>query len=183
MWIMLIKCLPIANPPPKYSIFWSTPWPNEGQTGKQKKHIEVYKEEFADWDENIKKTINETDLYVFTPLGKEPNWSGARAIEFQGQRIRVFPHEFTAQSNPNLDLFINQEQAYNLVPDNVAGEQSINVVLDGEMKPIYESALLDGANHNQALLTVIGMDITLPDADFPPIGYYLLKEAVRELLP
>jgi hypothetical protein len=178
MWIMLIKCLPILNPPPKYSIFWSTPWPNEEQTGKQKKHIEIAKDlfDYEGPDEN-------DGLYAYTLFGLEPNWSKARAIEYQQQRIRVFPHEFTAQNSPNMDLFINQEQAYDLITDNVAEEQTIKVVLDGEMKPIYESALLDGANHNQALLTVIGMDITTPDADFPPIGYYLLKDQVRELLP
>lgn len=178
MWIMLIKCLPIQNPPPKYSIFWSTPWPNEGQTGKQKKHIKIAQDvlDYHGPDEF-------GGLYAYTPFGLEPNWSLARAIEFQGQRIRIFPHEFTTQSGQNLDLFINQEQAYELVADNVAGEQSINVILDGEMKPIYESAMLDGANHNQALLTVMGMDITIPDADFPPIGYYVLREEYRELLP
>lgn len=183
MWIMIIKCLPIQNPPLKYSIFWSTPWPSDdGMTSASLKLV--------------LKSIRERDNYTVKPddyaiydiqdetfRGRTPNWVGARAIIYESEKIRVFPHEFTAQSNPNLDYFINQEQAYHLVADNVAEEQSVKVVLDGEMKPIYESALLDGANHNQALLTVIGMDITLPDADFPPIGYYVLREEYRELLP
>lgn len=29
MWIILTTRLPVGNPPPKLSIFWSTPWPSE----------------------------------------------------------------------------------------------------------------------------------------------------------
>lgn len=195
MWIMIIKCLPVKNPPPRYSIFWSTAWPSEdAMINKSLKLIQASAKYSArdaiegDWPYDEVDNIKETDTYIFTPqdmmFGKKtPNWFGARAIIYQGEKIRIFPHEFTPQSNQNMHLFINQEQAYDFYPNTVAEERQVQLVLTGELRPIYEQALLDGANHNQALLTLLEQDITMPDADFPPMGYYVLKEEWAELLP
>lgn len=158
MWIMIIKELPLENPPPKYSIFWSTAWPSESRVGAKNEH-------------------------PFVGVEQTPDWDNARAIEYAGQRIRVFPHEFTPQRNENLQHFILEAQAYYLVPNNVAEERHIGLVLEGELKHIYEQALLDGANHNQAMLLTLEQDVSLPDGDFYPIGYYCLKDHIRASLP
>jgi hypothetical protein len=199
MWVMIIKNLPIQNPPPRYSIFWSIPWPSEDAMILNS--LEFVKSEMNQDDEfppagfsrkrkrrEFDPTIKQTDHAIYssndTVFGcATPNWFGARAIMYGGEKIRVFPHEFAVQPPEQMNYFINQEEAFNLVPDNVAEERSVNAILDGELKPIYEAALLEGANHNQALLVALEKDITIPDADFPPIGYYLLKEEWREYLP
>jgi hypothetical protein len=207
MWLMVTAKLPIKNPPPIGSLFWSQPWPDEGKMAQQTQEYAVgllydrrrrqstqitlrlgkfaTPEEEAEWCE-----MQATEPYFFDgpddrPLGKSHNWALARRIHYQGEDVRVFPNEYSLVSNHNLHAYILGEigngvfvePSHHLVPDDVAGEVLIAGVLDGESRPIYEAALLDGCTHEQAMATAMAQDVTLPDAEFPPFGWYRLGEA------
>lgn len=43
-------------------------------------------------------------------------------------------------------------------------------IKSGERRTFYDAALVDGADHNQAIMVAMGFNID--DMDFPPIGWY-----------
>jgi hypothetical protein len=80
--------------------------------------------------------------------------------------------------------YITSEFApYTLVEADVAAaeERLIQEVMEGELRPIYEAALLDGANEQQAKLTAMGMDFTMSDSEFPPVGWYRCRPEYAEM--
>jgi hypothetical protein len=103
----------------------------------------------------------------------------ARRINYQGQDLRVLPHEFSEQDAETMRLFVygveddeHDTASHVLMSGNISEDILVKGVLDGETRPIYEAALIDGANEAQAMNTALGVDITLPDAHFPPVGWY-----------
>ena len=71
--------------------------------------------------------------------------------------------------------------AVDLIPDNVAENTVIQEVLKGVKKEIYEQALVDGCNENQAMLVALGVDITIPDAEVIPIGWYKFRREYAQI--
>lgn len=196
MWIMLIKKLPTSPSPPKLSIFWSTPWPgpdaNNKYTGDKCANCGVLIQSVVKtWGTKSKETlfcgcentepvpVTEDDK-IFPDLlgfGLDRNWIKARRIHYKGEDIRVFPDEYSIMQPENMYLYITGDEqsgpSHELVADSVASDREINAILDGETRPVYESALNEGATHAQAMLVALGMDITVESEDFPPaIGWY-----------
>lgn len=158
MWITLITKLPTRPSPPKLSIFWSEPWIN-GKAVKDQKKRQMEEHQF------------------FTPFGREPDWSGARKIQYCGCDIRVFPHEFNPVKIENMKLYVygidgdEKTKSHELVMDTAAERQLISMVLEGDLKVLRDAALLDGCSEAQAIQTALGIDIT-DQLEFPPIGWY-----------
>lgn len=184
MWILLTTKLPTEPSPPKLSIFWSTAWPDEGTISEmqiRKVAVEVLdvplKKRAAlrkDVKEAAKKYINEHEfIYDNYGFGKEPIFEHARRIHYKDTDIRVLPGEYKVQTAELMKEYIfNDNPSHELVADTVADESIIEQILDGVTRPIYEAALLDGANEAQAMQVAMGNDITMPDSEFPPIGWY-----------
>jgi len=193
MWIMLIKKLPTRPSPARMSIFWSTPWPDDHYAPRQSSQCRVcleiprkYKDGFKCGCDGEPDLISPEDQVVLDKsfLGWEHNWTGARKINFAGQEVRVFPDEFSVIKPENLRLYILGDDtgpgSHEFVAGTVAEDVIIQGVLDGETRPIYEMALLDCANPAQAMAVALGMDITLPDSEFPAIGWYRCKREYAE---
>lgn len=177
MWIMLTKKLPTSPSPPKMSIFWSVPWPHEEYAEQQKKTVRARMEHFYHiecdriWEPDLDAdTIPAFDI---KPGLKEPNRTRARRITYKGESIRVFPHEFTAQTVDNMREYIFSDcPSHELVTSDVAGEMTMRDIHGGMRRSVYDAALLDGCNEAQALATAWGRDITIEDAEFPAVGWY-----------
>ncbi len=171
MWIMIIKHLPLANPPPRFSIFWSTSWP-ELDLAKYQKERYYPDDQWAllDFERQIS---TEEYFYDHMDFGKEPNALLARKIHFENEEIRVWKHEFSEITSKKMDFYIGeQDSIFTLVPESIASEKVMEFVLNKEYMPVYDAALLDGCNPNQAQLVALGEDITIPDAKYSPLGWY-----------
>lgn len=189
MWIMLIKHIPTQPSPPKMGIFWSVPWPNEEWAkdqirrakadgyGRRRDDEEDVQTEYEAYDENRS----------FGPLGGhglEPNWKGARKVTYKGSEVRVFPHEFSVIKQDRMRLYVlgteGEGPSHDLVAEGVASDVLIKGVLDSDTKFIYDAALLDGCTPEEALAVALGQDITEPDSEFPPLGWYRPRDWVVE---
>lgn len=186
MWIMLIQKLPTDPSPPKMSMFWSVPWTDSNWriAERQVEYLERLAAMRDAWERDGGETDKEfVENWLKLPTvpgpgwGMEPNWNLARKIRYLDQDIRVFPHEYSAVAREKMALYVlGDEQSspsHRLVPGSAAAERAlINDVRTGNRRKYYEAALLDGATHEQALCVATGVDITMPDAEFPPIGWY-----------
>jgi hypothetical protein len=119
------------------------------------------------------------DLNPSAPFpGKEHNETLARGIVYRGARIRVYKDEYNVLTLDRMKLYIfgvlGGDHSHELMtdPTAVADDILIKGVLDGETRPIYEAALVDGCNDAQAVAVALGQDITIPDAEFVPLGWY-----------
>lgn len=201
---MLREKLPTEVSPPKMSIFWSVPWYNnpvelKEVTNQIMRHMlqesgrdrYLSSEEFErlirnpeDYEElsvRVKKYIDENEtLFSITGFGREPNQARARKIRYKDEDIKVFPHEFSIISHENMKLYVQGDESgecsHELVTTDVAEETLLKEVTEGELKPILEAAQLDGCTLAQAILVALGMDISLPDSEFPPLGWYRVKK-------
>lgn len=195
MWIMLIVKLPTDPSPPKMAIFWSVPWPDPEHQKYQEMVLAGEKIGYTDQTNELDATANDLARQINRRRSRRldnssslasiqdeedrcfnkvsPNWIGARRIAYLGENIRVFPHEFTEQSVANMREYIFSDvPSHELVVSNAPGEMMMRDIKSGTRKTIYDAALIDGCNNAQALATAWGKDITLPDAEFPPIGWY-----------
>lgn len=174
MWIMIIKKLPTDPSPPKMSIFWSVPWPDDENANEQKQRIRATLEYRNDVECDRLWEPDEDATWLPDGLGrKEPNWIKARRINYKGQSIRVFPHEFTEQTVAHMREYIYSDMpSHELVTSDVAGEMTMRDIHSGVRRGIYDAALLDGCNDAQATAVAWGKDITIEDNEFPAIGWY-----------
>lgn len=177
-WIMVTSRPTCQNSPPKFSIHWSVPWPNVDFAKSQEMRA---KSEWLDMhvDEPPEAIIKPTDHSVFTQLGREPNWLGARKVHFQGADVRLFPNEFSLMNDGKMRLYVlgdgEEEGSHVFMSGDAAGAELLDAALNGEQKPIYDAALVDGATHEQALIVALGGDISDEEMSFPPIGWYRVK--------
>lgn len=171
MWIMLIKKLPTVVSPPKLSIFWAQPW--AGELKKLSKKEQQLMDDFDD---------------VFPCFGRTPDWDGAVGIYYKGEKIRVFPHEFSKMDRKKMHDYIFGIQGENIhthelvVADVVSSAQKrLEEINDEALKPIRDAALLDGATPEMAFQIAMGVDVLVPDGGiedpdndcgFPPVGWY-----------
>ncbi len=87
-------------------------------------------------------------------------------------QVKIF--SFWNMKKRNLLEYI--KESHELVLEDVASDQlKMNVEINVDNRDIYGAALLDGCTEQQAMLTVAGADLTIPDADIPPIGWYRCK--------
>lgn len=155
-WIMIAKELPpMKVVPPFMSIHWSHPWPFE-------------RDKVADYREREKSGF---------AWGFEPNVETCRKIEFKGESVRVFEHEFSQVSSENMNLYIlgdpdsGEEPSHILRPGGLQERDLIVDVLQGDKNVLYEEALMDGATEAQAFRSASGQEI-FGVLEFPPIGWY-----------
>lgn len=168
MWIMLTDKLPTVVSPPKLGIFWSVPWPNIRIT-KRIMTIDsgvLGGEPFVEMGE-----VTPGELYPGENQFNLEQWSGARKIRYKGEDIRVFPREFNPVSVEFMQEMIDGG-AHELVTTNAAEQELIKRTLGKGQRQIFDAALMDGCNKAQATATALGQDVTLPDWNFPPIGWY-----------
>jgi hypothetical protein len=202
MWIMLIKKLPTKPSPPKLSIFWSDEWMNEEIVVSQFKRMygtwrrdglkEIDPNFFLDEDGNrLNDTllqakmiawmqVKESDRLYYEGFGADANWAKARSIFYKGERIRVFPEEFSILTHENMSLYIGMTgdaPSHELVPDTVSSQKVVHEALEGSLKEVYDAALVDGCTHAQAVAMALGIGFDDPAgesglASFPPMGWY-----------
>jgi hypothetical protein len=173
MWIMLIKKLPTVVSPPKLSIFWAVPW--LADMHKLSKREEQLQDEF---DRSYK-------------MFGMPDWDNAVAIFYKGEKIRVFPHEFSKMTRGKMHEYIIGNEGFltshELVTADVitAAQKRLDEITDEALKPIRDAALLDGASPEMAMQIAMGVDVLVPDegiedpdddCGFPPIGWYRCHE-------
>jgi len=176
---MLIKKLPVHNPPPMMSLHWSVPWPYERSVEKQ---IDT-KEARAKEKKNPRKAVRFTGQYVGpyflnNATGLEPKGDTARKIFYKEQSIRIWEYEFSVITPENMQLYING--SHKLIPDSVAEEDFLNSVLKGKKKILYQSARVMGCDHYQAMLVCMGIDIFDPKYEVPPLGWYKIRPEYGE---
>lgn len=218
MWITINTRLPIQNPPPKLSMFWSVPWPDHEYASKQgvtclecgevirkgPRYAKVTREELLEGATSyhgklylergkftcgcngdpivVSEDADSLPDVAASFLLKDPkqspfreqNWVGARKIRYMGEDIRVFPNEFNPCTPQKMAELIFGE-AYELIPDDVATEKLLGTLKDSDQKVLYEYALLEGADHNQAVQAALGMDVTVNETQFPAVGWYRLR--------
>lgn len=122
-------------------------------------------------------TLHAPEVDVVIGLhGVEPNWNGALGVQVGSERVRIFPHEVRILSPERMRLYVldpgDGGETYTLIPDNVAQQDMLDMVLDGDLKVLYEHALVDGCSHSEAIHVALGHDIDIPDAEFAPVGWY-----------
>lgn len=170
MWIYLCQKLPVKNSPPAMSIFWSTAWPSEKYLAELKTlQDKATKEGCSIYELNTAQD----NIHALQ------EWQESRKIHYQGEDIRVFPHEFSKPKEKDLLLYTMGDDiegpSHTLVTETVAEDSLLKDIMDGEQRLIYDAALLDGCNPAQALMTGLGKDITIPDVKIPAIGWYRVK--------
>jgi hypothetical protein len=194
MWIMLITKLGTSVSPPKLSIHWSLPWPDNVRVKLQGSRCLVCNMYLATKRDGtpLKRSLNLTQCNckggptfankdthsIYTPLGSEHNWMGARSIQYMGERIRVFPNEFSILSRERMKAYC--EESHELIPMKVYGSETtrIDAVLDSDQRFVKDAAMVDGCTEHEGLMVALGMDITIEDAEFPAAGWYKCKETV-----
>lgn len=141
-------------------------------------------------DFDINDLLGPDDYCAYTenPLtggGLEPNWVGAMTIRWEDADVRIFPHEYSVCDLNSMQLLVYGDDAgpgaYDLMPASVAELKLVTGVLDGELRPIYEAALLDGCNHEQAVAVALEQDILAGAYEIPPAGWYRLKPEYAEI--
>lgn len=204
MWIIINQHLPVENPPPYLSMFWSTPWkPDNVESWKQQIKRWLIQEGFVDGDEKkLKVFVNKivagdmsdenvaaaieylsTATYITGLFGKEPNHGIARRIHHEGRDIKVFPHEFSPLKAENMKEYIESGE-FKLVGSDIAGDRMIEAVLESDQRLVYDAALVDGCIPSQAMLVALEMDVTLADEQFPPaVGWYKPSASLLAIMP
>jgi len=167
-WVMLTAKPPTAPSPPKLSFHWATPF-IERTVLKRQMTFYPYG---SHRDKPVVRNIDPDDERVINEMGKyEPNWAGAAGIQFLGEKIRIFPHEYT--KDHSMKLFLEEDGALIFHPfDSV--KRAVRNYGD-EKKRIIDAALLDGCTELQAQMVAEGLDPEL--GEVPPTGWYEMCEA------
>lgn len=152
-----------VEPPPLLSVHW-------GVRNTIAKHVARQKRLDPGLTPDMTFAANEG------PWGLEPNWNGAMLIRWQGADLRVFPHEAYQLSGKDLGWLLSN--AFEFVPIDGAAKRLVSEALDGETRPIYEAALLDGCTHEEALGVAMGQNILkVPE----PLGWYRILPEYGEV--
>lgn len=189
-WIMLIKKLPTASSPPKLSIFWSTPWPYEPAVAHWNAlREEIVKDRFDGDPTGVEDRVARATREAFDespygefglPGGVNPDMLNARAIRFDGEKIRVWPHEFSVLPPDRMRYYVVDSGAYRLEPEDVTEGSPLvklmrDVTLDTDQRFVRDAAMVDGCTEEQALLVALGEEILEP-SEFAPLGWYKLTD-------
>lgn len=166
-WVMLTAKLPTSVSPPKMSVHWAIPWPNMSYAAAQAKRLG------EDYDVEADRFVDELCF------GFEGNWARARAIFYRGEKLRIFPHEFSVLKPENMRLYV-EEGAIELVEDDLVtrylGDRSLKTRTQHE---VYGAALVDGCDHWQAMMVALGED-PFGGGEFPPVGWWRMTKAYAD---
>jgi hypothetical protein len=180
MWILLTAKLPTSPSPPKLSIHWSVDGSKSEIAEQQRKQAQRAKELAASQGDTLTDDMDAPVFYDVLGFGKEPNFTKARLISYNGIQIRVLPHEFTVLPADRMTAYClgsdYEPPTHELVPNTEADRQLIDGAMRGSQRSVYDAALVDGATHEQAMMTALGRDIFANGADlFAPVGWYRCK--------
>lgn len=93
-WVLLLKKLPVRPSPPKLSIFYAIPWPNEAIVKDQREHyFDENTGEWWDWSRSGSHIDPDSD-YFMDLFGAEQNWVKAMKIVYKSNDIRILPGEY-----------------------------------------------------------------------------------------
>ena len=166
MWIMITKRIPTDPSPPKMAIFWSELW------GHSKKDIERYE-----------KTDNGWDGFGFVDDRRK-----SMRVEYEGTNIRILDGEYSIVAPERMRIYLGLEDgmdeedgSHYLVPCSVSDKMIQREIRKGSKGVLMEAAMLDGCNKIQAKMVANGIDVTEPDYEIPPLGYYMVKEHYADL--
>jgi hypothetical protein len=186
MWVMLIKKLQTIVSPPKLSLHWAEPWPMDDKYTRRLAERVKSANKYCDRDEGFIPYDEVADAFSGQPLVyEERRLRGAMCIVFMGERIRIFPEEFSVVSAQNMAEYINPaEGSHYLIEEDIEASrvQVPSTWESKEKKLLFEAALLDGCSIVQAFNVMEGKDVDF-DADlFPPVmGWYRAKEEYSKM--
>jgi hypothetical protein len=178
---MLIKKLTTEVSPPRLSIHWAEPWPMDDRhiknAVKRKEDAKRFywgREEYPGDDEIC-------DPFFGYPITmEERRFRDAMGIVFMGERIRIFPEEYSVVSAKNMAEYIDPvEGSHYLIEEDIeAGRDQIPSVWESkEKKLLFEAALLDGCSIVQSLNVMEEKDVDFDVDLFPPVmGWYRARE-------
>lgn len=159
MWIMLTKKLSTEKSPPKLSYHWAESWPMIEWAVKQERAI------------RSGEMVVMADGCLSSPVYEnEPDWRYAVGIIFQGEKIRIFPHEFS-KSEGSLRELVNGDGVIFHPSETVA---ALARTLSVAKQTIKEAAMLDGCDEFEAELVAHGKD-PFEAAELPPTGWYEVR--------
>ncbi len=163
-WILL-KVKPPCNPsPPKLAIMWSRPWPERNYADEQRMYVEA----------GAIEQLHDTYASIF-PRTEEHDWAGARAIFYKGEKIRVFPDEFSVVSD-----FEPYREEYLWIPDSEMEKSLVEMRLSKGRREIFDAALIDGCTDVEATIVALGGDPT-SNASPPPVGWWKPSDPISAI--
>lgn len=189
MWIMLINKLPTQPSPPKLSIFWANPYHFDDSRIQQQFKEYVSREIDTDYPEKIEGRRKKELWNSYLKCDKLPDQFGwcdnlakRLSIIYKDTQLVVKSNEYTVQTPEKLKIFLTESPCSHELVSSIADGVSKNKGdLNKDERLFYESALLDGCNEQQALLTALGVDITQEMVEFPPIGWYRCKKEYAKI--
>jgi hypothetical protein len=198
-WIIIIREIPIQDPPPVLSIFFCVPWamlplPKGYEDAKQERlnniktvlytQYDYTKSDVASMSETqilkLNKKYNIDSWYEDEPYGKFTEEAkrllGAVQIRYKGQQIRLFPEEYSELSRERM-----REYSEITIYHEVTGDfdELYQKPKDPDSVLIYETALLDGCDKYQALNVLNGATAEDMDDFPPPTGWYEIPVEYR----
>src|SRR5258708_29804302 len=160
MWILIRQNLPATgvdlgdgnfkslSAPPYASIHWATPWTDTTILQSQRKREAMFWGERnkvgrkTTWELAEDKQADETWLYMPTALGLEANWAGAVRLRWEGEDLRVFPHEFTPLDSDAMRMFVLgagvDEPSHELVTGEVPELTLLKGMLESDLSFQYD---------------------------------------------
>lgn len=90
----------------------------------------------------------------------------------------MFPHEYAVQTVDKMRLWVfgdgepGGDPTHVLQENNVASAMMLQQALETDLRILFDAALLDGCNEQQAMAVTMGMDITDDQIEFPNVGWY-----------
>jgi hypothetical protein len=191
MWILLTIKPPTRPSPPKLSIFWAVPWP---MMERKKTQTLDFDDDLDDDEKGLMFWPSGGDSNIsinghIQPAGaytRDPDYMGAVKISYAGHDIRVFPHEFSKLDAQRMHYYVfgmpgENIPSHDYIPSNVAGEKLQQEVLSGDLRPLYDYALIEGCTPAQAFVVAMGGDVTDEEIEFEPVGWYKCKPKFAEV--
>jgi len=122
-------------------------------------------------------------------FGAEDNWAKARKIVYNEETIRVFEREFSVLTHDKMSEYLGltgHGGSHELVPDSVAEETLFEQILEGDLRDVFDAALMDGCTDEQAIGVALGLDVALEYhgdklAEYPPLGWYRCKSEYAKM--
>lgn len=108
-WVLIAEKIPTDPSPPQGSIFYATPWPISRKRLAPYRDKDLRKENHRAirraWNQHSNESPVGPSVFEEPVRGVAPNYKGARSLFYQGERIRVFPHEYRKVGSESLEEY------------------------------------------------------------------------------
>lgn len=182
-WIMISGEVPTDPSPPQGAIFYGTPWPMprnqidpyKGKDLRRKENREIREA----WNDHPVDERHPPDpVYEANPCpgsGISPNYKGALAIRYGGERIRVFPQrEFVRVNDENLMDYLESTHVFR--PRNASDE----AVLE-ELRRKIEYMRTRGIPEEKSIVMAVS-GLSEAEEEIPELGYWEMQPEYRAML-